>query len=82
MRALHETQGRHTQISLLMKVLDIRLSYDSDTPLHDTLAEMRSYYRRITPIGKIKDDDIFTIILLRSMCSHFTHLQQAVRTTV
>ena len=61
-----------------MKALEIRLS--DDTPLCDTLAEMRSYYRRITNIGKIKDDDIFTVILLRSMSDRFTHLQQAVQT--
>jgi hypothetical protein len=51
-------------------VLEIRLSYDN--PLRDTLAEVRSYYHRITAMGPIKDDDIqvFTVILLHSMSDH------------
>jgi hypothetical protein len=77
LRTLHENHGTHTQISLLMKALEIRFSHD--TPLRDTLAEVRGYYRRITAMGKITDDVIFTVILLHSMSGHFTHLQQAVQ---
>ena len=47
--------------------------------LSATLAEMRSYYHRITAMGKIEDDDIFTAILLHSMFDHFTHLQHVVQ---
>jgi hypothetical protein len=76
LRTLHAKYGTYTQIGLLMKVLEIRLGYDS--PLRDTLAEVRSYCRRIIAMGKIKDDNIFTLTLLHPMSDHFTHLQQAV----
>jgi len=76
LRTLHESDGSYTQIGLLLKALDIRFSYD--TPFRDTLAEIRGYFHRITAMGKIKDDDFFSVILLHSMSKHFTHLQQAV----
>jgi hypothetical protein len=38
---------------------------------------MQSYYHLFN--GKIKDDDISTAILLRSMSDHFNHLQDAVQ---
>jgi hypothetical protein len=64
-----QTMAPILRSALLMKALEIRLSYD--TPLRDTLAEVRSYYRRITAMGtKIADDDIFTAILLHSMSDH------------
>ncbi|KAF8497574.1 hypothetical protein F5888DRAFT_1634505 [Russula emetica] len=77
LRILHKNQGTYTQISLLMKALELRFSYD--TPLRDKLADARNYYRRITPMGNIKDDDIFTAILLHMMSGDFIHLQQSVQ---
>ena len=77
LRILHENQEAYAQISLLIKALDICLSYK--TPLCDTLSELHSYYQYIIAIGKIKDDDIFTAILLHSMSGDFVHLQQSVQ---
>ena len=77
LRVLHENQGAYAQISLLIKALDIRLSYE--TPLRDTLSELRSYYQRIIAMGKIKDDNIFAAILLHSMSDDFVHLQQSIQ---
>ena len=77
LRVLHENQGVYAQISLLIKALDIRLSYE--TPLRDTLLELHSYYQCIIAMGKIKDDDIFAAILLHSMSGDFVHLQQSVQ---
>jgi len=77
LRTLHEKQGTYTKIRMWIKILEIRFNYD--TPLQDTLAEIRSYYYRITAMGKITDDDIFTAMLLHSMSDHFVHLQQAVK---
>ena len=80
LRSLHEHQGTYTQISLLMKLLEIRIIYN--TPLRDTFAEMRGYFRRITAMGKIKDDDILTAILLHSISDRFgpfASLRQAVQ---
>ena len=73
LRVLHENQGAYAQISLLIKALDVHLSYD--TSLRDTLSELHSYYQRIIAMGKIKDDDIFAAILLHSMSGNFLHLQ-------
>jgi hypothetical protein len=80
LRTLHEHQCTIAQISLLIKAFDITLSYEK--PLRDTLAEMRTYYRRIIMMGKIKDDDIFCAILLHSMRTNFTHLQNFVLQTL
>ena len=77
LRVLHENQGVYAQISLLIKALDICLSYE--TPLHDTLSELHSYYQCIIAMGKIKDDNIFAAILLHSMSGDFVHLQQSVQ---
>lgn len=78
LRTLHEHQGTYAQISLLIKAFDITLSYDK--PLCDTFAEMRTYYRRIIAMGKIKDDNIFCAILLHSMRTNFARLQNSVQT--
>ena len=77
LRILHKNQGAYAQISLLMKALELRLSYDR--PLRDTVAEARNFYRRIIAMGKIKDNDIFTAILLHAMSGDFLHLQQSVQ---
>jgi hypothetical protein len=60
-----------------MKVLEIQ--FNCNTPFRDTLAQIRTYSRRITAIGKIKIDDIFTAILLRSLSDPSApfHLRQA-----
>lgn len=69
------------QLYSLADQLTYEASRDSPQlrPLCDTLAEMRSYYSRITARGKIKNDDIFTVILLYSISDHFTHLQQTLQ---
>ena len=77
LRILHENQGAYTQISLLIKALDIHLSYEM--PLCNTLSELHSYHQCIIAMGKIKDNDIFTAILLHSMSGNFIHLQQSVQ---
>jgi hypothetical protein len=50
LRTLHENQGAHAQITLFMKALQLRLRYD--TPLRDTVAELRGYHRRIIAMGE------------------------------
>jgi hypothetical protein len=80
LRTQHENQGPYTQISLLLKVLDIRFVYN--TPVRDTLAEIKSYFRRITAMGKIKDEDIFIAIFLHSISDRYgplAHLRQTVQ---
>src|SRR5258707_7328529 len=76
LRRHHEKQGVHVQISLLIKAFECQLRYD--TPLHDTLAEIRNLHRRIVAMGKLKDDDIFAAILINSMNTQFGHMQQSV----
>ena len=77
LRVLHKNQGAYAQISLLIKALDVCLSYD--TSLKDTLSELHSYYQPIVAMGKIKDNNIFAAILLHSMSGDFLHLQQSVQ---
>src|SRR5258708_7879468 len=60
LRRHHEKQGAHAQISLLVKAFECQLQYD--TPLCDTLAEMRNLHCHIVAMGKLKDDDIFAAI--------------------
>lgn len=64
------------QIDLLLKVLQIELTYEKS--IHDSVAEMRSYYNRIVAVGELEEDDIFAVILLSSMNKHFGPLQQAI----
>jgi hypothetical protein len=52
LRTLHENHGAHAQIRLLKKVLEIRLTYE--TPLRDTLAEMRAITTASPPWAKLK----------------------------
>src|SRR5216684_1551612 len=39
---------------------------------------MRNLHRRIIAMGKLKDDDIFAVILINSMNTQFGHMQQSV----
>ena len=79
LRTVHENHGTESQISLLMKALEIR--FTCNTPFRDTLAKLRSYIRRISAVGKVKDEDIFTAILLHSFSDPFApfQLRQAVQ---
>ena len=78
LQMLHENQGAYAQITLFMKALELCLNYD--TPLHNTLAEVHNYHYRIIAMGKIKDNDILTALLLHTMSSpEFIHLQQSMQ---
>lgn len=74
LRVEHEQLGAFAQINLLIKALRIELDYETD--IRDKVAEMRTFYQRIISMGKIKEDDIFTVILLHSMNKNFGPLQQ------
>ncbi|KAI0273169.1 hypothetical protein BGY98DRAFT_936381 [Russula aff. rugulosa BPL654] len=76
LRSKHEQQGTFAQINLLLKALQIQLTREK--PIRDSIAEMRTYYRRIVAMGKPKEDDIFAVILLNSMDKHLGPLQQTV----
>ena len=76
LQAHHEQQGAFAQINLLLKALQIQVSYDKS--IRDSVADMRNFYRRITAMGKFTDDDIFTVILMNSMNTHFGPLQQTI----
>lgn len=72
----HEQLGAFAQINLLLKALQIELTYE--TNICDKIAEMRTCYERIVSMGKITEDDIFTVILLNSMTKNFGPLQQTI----
>ena len=71
----YEQQGTFAQINLLLKGLQIDFTYDS--PLCDTLSDLRSYYQRISAGGQLKQDDIFSVLILNGLSKHFRPLQQS-----
>ena len=74
LKAHHEQQGAFAQINILLKALQIEVSYE--TSIRDKVAEMRTAYQRILAMGPIQLDDIFSVILLNSMNKHMAPLQQ------
>ena len=74
LRAQHERQDAFARIDLLLKALRIQFTYEKS--LRDSLAEIRTYYRRIAAMGELKEDVIFSVMLLHSMNKHFRPLQQ------
>jgi hypothetical protein len=57
LRTTHEQQGAFAQVNLLLKALQIHFEYEK--PIHDTVADLRTYYHRISAMGPLKTDDIF-----------------------
>ncbi|KAI0261921.1 hypothetical protein BGY98DRAFT_1104316 [Russula aff. rugulosa BPL654] len=49
LRSNHERQGAFAKLQLLLKGLKIQFSYDK--PLRDTLADLRTYAKRIIAMG-------------------------------
>jgi hypothetical protein len=76
LRAQHERQDAFAQIDLLLKALRIKFTYEKS--IRDSLAEVRTYYRRIIATGEVKEDVIFSVILLNAMDKHFRPLQQSI----
>ncbi|KAF8497425.1 hypothetical protein F5888DRAFT_1697650, partial [Russula emetica] len=77
LRTQHEQQGAYAQVNLLLKALQIELTY-YEKSIRGSVAEIRNYYRLIVAKGKLKEDDIFAVILLNSMGKHFGPLQQTI----
>jgi hypothetical protein len=76
LRAQHEPQVTFAQINLLLKALQIEFTYEKS--IRDSVAEIRTYYRRIVAMGELKEDVIFAVMLLNSMNKHFAPLQQTI----
>lgn len=76
LRAQHEPQVTFSQINLLLKALQIEFTYEKS--IRDSVAELRTYYRRILAMGELKEDIIFAVMLLNSMNKHFGPLQQTI----
>jgi hypothetical protein len=76
LRAQHEPQVTFAQINLLLKALQIEFTYEKS--IRDSVAELRTYYRRILAMGELKEDIIFAVMLLNSMNKHFGPLQQTI----
>ena len=51
LKAHHEQQGAFAQINILLKALQIEVSYE--TSIRDKVAEMRTAYQRISAMGPI-----------------------------
>ena len=76
LRSNHERQGAFAKLQLLLKGLKIQFSYDK--PLCDTLADLRTYAKRINAMGPLSDDDILSILILNAMNQSFAPLQHSV----
>ena len=76
LRSLHEQQGAYAQLQLLLKALNVHFTHDK--PLQETLAELRSYGKRIVAMGQLSDDDIFSIIYLNALEKDFGPLQHSI----
>jgi hypothetical protein len=76
LRNRHENPGLHAQISLLLKVLDIR--YERDIPMEVTTREIRKICDRITKIGPFDNDKLLTFFIIKSLGRHFPQLQASV----
>ena len=72
----HEKLGLHAQINLLRKALDIY--YEPGTPMLNTSKELRTLHDRITKMGKMDDDKLFTVIIINSLGRHYTQLQSTI----
>lgn len=76
LKSRHEQFGAFAQTNLLLKGFQNYFSYE--TPIHDTLAELRTFYHGITAMGQLKNDVIFAVLLLNAMTKHFGPLQQKI----
>ena len=78
LKATHEQQGAFAQVNLLLKSLQIKFTYEK--PIRETLAELRTYFHRISVMGPLKPDDIFAVMLLNAMNENFGPLRQTIHT--
>jgi len=78
LRKRHEDLGLYAKVNLLMKALNIRFNYN--TPLSNTIAELHQLHHRIIKMGKINDDELFTVFLVNALGDQFAHLQSAIQT--
>lgn len=61
---------------MLLKALQVKLTYKKS--IRESLAEIRTYHRRIVAMGEVKDDVLLAALLLNSMKEHFGPLQQRI----
>ena len=61
----------------MLVTLKNRIDFTYDSPLCDTLSDLCSYYQRISAGGQLKQDDIFSVLILNGLSKHFGPLQQS-----
>ena len=76
LRLRHEKLGLHAQINLLRKALDVY--YEPGTPMLTTSKELRTLHDRITKMGKIDDDKLFTVLIINSLGRNYAQLQSSI----
>ncbi len=76
LRTLHEQQGAFAQLNLLLKGLEIDFTYEKS--LHDMLSELCTYYHCIVAMGSLKNDNIFSILILNALSKNFGPLQHSI----
>ena len=73
---IHEQQGTFAQLQLLLKALKVDFEYDK--PLEETLANIENYAHRILSMGPLSDDHIICMLILNAMANNFGPLQHLI----
>jgi gag-polypeptide of LTR copia-type len=76
LRLVHEKQGPFAQLNLLLKGLQTDFTYNAS--LRDTLSELHTYYQRVVAMGSLRDDDIFSVLILNALSKNFGPLQYSI----
>ena len=73
---IHEQQGTFAQVQLFLKALKVDFEYDK--PLEETLATIENYAQRILSMGPLSDDHIVCMLILNAMMNNFGPLQHSI----
>ena len=67
LRKHHEDLGLYAKVNLLMKALNIR--FNDNTPLSNTIVDLCQLHHQIIKMGKIDDNELFTVLLVNTLAS-------------
>ena len=78
LRKRHERLAPFAQVALLNEALNVK--FTPGTPFSETKAQLEELNRRILAMGKLEGDRLLTVLLLRSLGFHFSHLLSTLQT--
>jgi hypothetical protein len=80
LRKRHELLGIYAQAALFKKALNIQLCYD--TPLSETVLEIRLISERIIKMGALTPDRLFALLIVNALGDNFPHLRPTIEAMV